>query len=178
MSRRQRKGNLSEDRRRRQQTTASNRPNPTDAARTSGGPFAQQTTARGVGGNGWLIMAALVVAVFLAYQPVWCGGFVWDDDLHLVNNPVLKTDGLLQAWVPGSYINYWPLTFTVYRLEFEMWGLNPARLPPGEHRAARPFGDLGVEDIGVRADARGDVGGRDLRAASGERRKRRVDRRS
>ncbi len=73
----------------------------------------------------WLLAVALIVAVFLAYQPVWQGGFIWDDDLHLLNNPVLKPGGLLQTWIPGTYINYWPLTFTVYRLEFEMWGLNP-----------------------------------------------------
>src|SRR6202451_4082703 len=72
----------------------------------------------------WLFAAALVSAVFLAYQPAWRGGFIWDDDIHLLENPVLKTGGLARAWVPGSYINYWPLTFTVYRLEFEIWGLN------------------------------------------------------
>ena len=39
--------------------------------------------------------------------------------------PRAQTRGLLQTWTPGTYINYWPLTFTVYRLEFEVWGLNP-----------------------------------------------------
>jgi protein O-mannosyl-transferase len=72
----------------------------------------------------WLFAAALVVAVFLAYLPAWRGGFVWDDDLHLLNNPVLKPGGLARIWAPGSYINYWPLTFTAYRLEFETWGLD------------------------------------------------------
>lgn len=73
----------------------------------------------------WLIATALVVVVFLAYQPAWNGGFLFDDDLHLLNNPVLKTGGLKGAWVPGTYINYWPLTFTIYRFEFDIWGLNP-----------------------------------------------------
>ena len=41
----------------------------------------------------WLFAAALVVAVFRAYQPAWLGGFVWDDDLHLLDNPVLKPGG-------------------------------------------------------------------------------------
>jgi protein O-mannosyl-transferase len=71
-----------------------------------------------------LFAAALVVAVFLAYQPAWRGGFIFDDNLHLVDNPVLKPGGLAGAWTPGGYINYWPLTFTVYRLEFEAWGLD------------------------------------------------------
>jgi protein O-mannosyl-transferase len=69
--------------------------------------------------------AVLVAAVFLVYRPAWNGGFVWDDDTHLVNNPVLNPGGLVQTWTPGTYINYWPLTFSVYRLEYELWGLNP-----------------------------------------------------
>ena len=66
-----------------------------------------------------------MLAVFLAYQPAWQGGFLWDDDTHLLNNPVLKPGGLAKVWVPGGYINYWPLTFTAYWLQFKMWGLNP-----------------------------------------------------
>lgn len=73
----------------------------------------------------WLFAAALVVVVFLAYQPAWNGGLVWDDDLHLKNNPVLKPGGLADAWLKGDYINYWPMTFSVYRLEYALWGLNP-----------------------------------------------------
>ncbi|MGA2060063.1 MAG: hypothetical protein ABSG67_06250, partial [Thermoguttaceae bacterium] len=33
----------------------------------------------------WLLGAALVIAVFLAYQPAWQGGFIWDDDAHVTN---------------------------------------------------------------------------------------------
>ena len=73
----------------------------------------------------WLFAAALLIAVLLAYQPAWQGGFIWDDDTHLVNNPVLKPGGLARIWVPGSYANYWPLTATAYWLQFRIWGLNP-----------------------------------------------------
>jgi Flp pilus assembly protein TadD len=73
----------------------------------------------------WLFIVALLAAVILVYQPAWHGGFLWDDEVHLLNNPVLKPGGLLKAWVPGTYINYWPLTFTAYRLEFDVWGLDP-----------------------------------------------------
>jgi hypothetical protein len=37
-------------------------------------------TARSFGPRDWLFAAALVVAVFLVYQPAWSGGFVWDDE--------------------------------------------------------------------------------------------------
>ena len=78
-----------------------------------------------LGAKELLLVATLVVAVFLVYQPAWQGGFLWDDDIHLLNNPVLKPGGLAKVWVPGGYINYWPLTFTAYWLQFTIWGLNP-----------------------------------------------------
>jgi hypothetical protein len=67
----------------------------------------------------------LTAAVFFAYLPAWHGDFIWDDDLHLLNNPVLEPGGLLRTWVPGTYVNYWPVTATAYRLQFELWGLRP-----------------------------------------------------
>lgn len=73
----------------------------------------------------WIAIAALVVAVFAVYIPCWHGGWLWDDDLHLLNNPVLRPGGLLKCWIPGGYLNYWPLTFTAYWAEFQLWGLRP-----------------------------------------------------
>ena len=46
----------------------------------------------------WFLATALVAAVFLVYQPVWQGRFIWDDDTHLLNNPVLRPGG---CWAPG-----------------------------------------------------------------------------
>ena len=73
----------------------------------------------------WLFAAALVAAVFLAYQPGWQGGFLWDNDTHLLKNPVLTPGGVFRTWVPGSYSNYWPVTSTVYWLQYQLWGLEP-----------------------------------------------------
>ena len=95
------------------------------AAQDSDGALASQTSLQGLDAKGWFVVAALVVAVFLAYQPVWQGGFVWDDNTHLLDNPVLKAGGLLQTWIPGAYVNYWPLSSSLYRLEYELWGLDP-----------------------------------------------------
>jgi tetratricopeptide (TPR) repeat protein len=93
--------------------------------RTAGGTSALATTLQSEHLRSWLPAVALIVAVFFAYQPAWHGGFVWDDDLHLLNNPVIRLpDGLARAWTSADYINYWPLTFTVYRLEYDLWGLN------------------------------------------------------
>ncbi|MFZ1932944.1 MAG: tetratricopeptide repeat protein [Thermoguttaceae bacterium] len=100
--------------------------NSSDRAGAIGGSTAPAAAPQRKNRRKWLAAAALVVAVFLAYQPAWHGGFVWDDDLHLLHNPVInRPDGLKQAWLSGEYINYWPLTFTVYWLEHKAWGLDP-----------------------------------------------------
>src|SRR5262245_47347208 len=70
-----------------------------------------------------LVVLLLVVATFVVYVPALRGGYVWDDDLHLLNNPVLQPGGLARIWVPGTYINYWPLTFSTYWLENKLWGV-------------------------------------------------------
>ncbi len=65
----------------------------------------------------------LACATFVAYLPALHCGYVWDDNMHLLNNPVLKAGGLARTWVPGTYINYWPLTFSTYWLEDQLWGV-------------------------------------------------------
>ena len=62
-------------------------------------------------------------ATCVAYLPALRAGYVWDDDLHLLKNPVLLPGGLARIWVPGTYINYWPLTFSTYWLENALWGV-------------------------------------------------------
>ena len=100
------------------------------------GPDAGAGAVPVAGGNsasgGWsletadlLFVACLVAAVFLVYLPAWNGGFLFDDDLHLLNNPVLRPGGLAKIWVPGGYLNYWPLTYTAYWVEYQLWGLTP-----------------------------------------------------
>src|SRR5215471_4996309 len=68
--------------------------------------------------------ALLVGATIAAYLPALHAGYIWDDDLHLLNNPVLKPGGLARTWVPGTYINYWPLTFSTYWLQDRLWGVD------------------------------------------------------
>ena len=36
------------------------------------------------------LVAALVLVVFLVYQPAWHGGMIWDDDAH-VTKPALRS---------------------------------------------------------------------------------------
>lgn len=74
----------------------------------------------------WLLGLLLVVAVILVYQPVWHAGFIWDDDAYVTDNPLLiAPDGLWRIWFSlDSPSQYFPLTYTVFRLEHAFWGLN------------------------------------------------------
>ena len=70
----------------------------------------------------------IVLLVFLAYLPALRGGFIWDDDVYVTNNPLLTApDGLRRIWFSmDSPSQYFPLTYTVFRIERSLWGLNPA----------------------------------------------------
>jgi protein O-mannosyl-transferase len=71
----------------------------------------------------WLLVFALVVVTILAYQPVWHAGFIWDDDVLITDNPMVKaSDGLYRFWFTTEAPDYWPLTSTVWWLEWRMWG--------------------------------------------------------
>ena len=77
--------------------------------------------------RGWLPGLLLVLATVLAYQPVWQGGFLWDDDIYLTQNRMLvEPGGLKQIWFSLDSTLYYPLVFTSFRLERALWGLNPA----------------------------------------------------
>jgi tetratricopeptide (TPR) repeat protein len=67
-----------------------------------------------------------VIACFAIYAPSLGGDFIWDDDTHLLDNPVFEEDGLHKVWLtPPQRINYWPMTFTTYWLEYQIWEFNP-----------------------------------------------------
>jgi len=76
----------------------------------------------------WLMAALLVLGTILAYQPVWHAGFIWDDDVYVTNNPLLTApDGLQRIWFSlDSPSQYFPLTYTVFRIQHALWGLMPA----------------------------------------------------
>src|SRR6202453_2873462 len=76
-----------------------------------------------------LFLAALIIAAtLLAYLPATHGGYIWDDDVYVTDNPLLPApDGLRRIWFSlDSPSQYFPLVYTTFRLEFAIWGLNPA----------------------------------------------------
>ena len=58
---------------------------------------------------------------------MWRAGFIWDDDSYVTNNTPLRTvDGLRGIWgKPGTTIQYYPLVFTSFWVEYQVWKLQP-----------------------------------------------------
>jgi tetratricopeptide (TPR) repeat protein len=74
----------------------------------------------------WFLALALAVVTFVAYQPTWHAGFIWDDDDHLTANPAMTAPhGLRMIWSSLTFSRYYPLTLTTFWLERRLWGLDP-----------------------------------------------------
>jgi tetratricopeptide (TPR) repeat protein len=75
----------------------------------------------------WLFAMVLVLATIFAYRPAWNGSFVWDDDFYVTKNRLLTApDGLRRIWFSlESPSQYFPLTYTSFRIERTLWGLKP-----------------------------------------------------
>ena len=71
----------------------------------------------------WFFILALVGAVFLAYQPAWRAGFVWDDDAHVTPPDLRSLHGLARIWFEvGAVQQYYPLLHTFTWLEYPLFG--------------------------------------------------------
>ncbi len=73
----------------------------------------------------WLSLA-LVALTIVVYWPVRQARFVWDDDKHFVeNHAVISPEGLKPIWTTFVLPVYYPLTFTVFWLIYQLWGADP-----------------------------------------------------
>ena len=70
--------------------------------------------------------AALLLAVtLLAYIPAIMGGYRWDDDAFVTDNPVLCAGltGLRRLWFEfGATDQYYPMAYSSFWLEYQAWG--------------------------------------------------------
>ena len=80
-------------------------------------------TARG---RTLIFAIALAAVTLLAYRPAWHGGFLWDDDAYIINNELLTApNGWQRIWFSlDSPSQYFPLTYSTFRIEYALWGLN------------------------------------------------------
>src|SRR5262245_46564907 len=75
----------------------------------------------------WLQAAAIVLLTFTVYTSAIRGGFIWDDDFYVTQNPLLTAPhGLLDIWTTTKSPQYYPLVFTTFWMEYRLWGLHPA----------------------------------------------------
>lgn len=78
----------------------------------------------------WLACLLLVLAVLVAYQPVWHAGFIWDDDRHVTLPALRSLHGLACIWIQlGATQQYYPFVHSVFWLEHKLW----ADAPLGYH---------------------------------------------
>lgn len=81
----------------------------------------QQSTSQ------WWLAAVLLFLVLLTYAPAMTAGFIWDDDHYVTENDELRSaDGLRRIWFkPGATPQYYPLVFSTFWVEHQLWGINP-----------------------------------------------------
>ncbi|MBM4010680.1 MAG: tetratricopeptide repeat protein [Planctomycetes bacterium] len=87
------------------------------------------------GASRWLELAGgllLGLAVLLAFWPSLGGGFLWDDEHWIAVTPTTPTlrlihedDGLRGIWFSNQTQDYWPLSNSMFWLEWRCWGMNP-----------------------------------------------------
>ena len=86
-------------------------------------PYRPHVQRRSALAFGFLLLAA----VLAAYLPALQAGFVWNDDTYLTENPTLDRPGALSLiWTePRASEQYYPLVFTTFWFEKQLWGLHP-----------------------------------------------------
>ena len=74
-----------------------------------------------------VLRGLLVLAVtFWVYSPAFHGDWLWDDSVLIVDNPLMSDPGgLRKIWIePGVLKDYYPVTFTLQRLEWQWFGMH------------------------------------------------------
>ena len=70
-----------------------------------------------------LLAAAIVAVTLIVYLPALEGGLVWDDNPLAIENPVIKADdGLRRIWFTTEPIEYLPLSYSTYWIEWRLLG--------------------------------------------------------
>lgn len=68
----------------------------------------------------------VVLAGWWVYQPALSGGWVWDDHIDLVQNPLMSDPaGWWKIWVAPTGWHFFPLKSTVQWLQWQLWGPHP-----------------------------------------------------
>ncbi len=73
-------------------------------------------------------VSALFVMTIIAYVPALGAGYIWDDNMYVTGNALLRSvGGLWDIWVKvGATPQYYPLVFTTFWIEHQLWGQSAA----------------------------------------------------
>ena len=62
---------------------------------------------------------------FIIYHRVFAGTFIWDDLTYIINNPIIQSkEAFFKIWFSTKFVDYWPLSYSLFRLEWLSFGLN------------------------------------------------------
>jgi len=80
--------------------------------------------------NEWRSPAAgailIILLTLVVYLPAIRGSFVVDDYMLIIDNPMVRPiEGIHGFSVATTGDNYYPLTWSVWWLEWRLWGKNP-----------------------------------------------------
>ena len=103
-------------------------PDPDNDAPPGDTPIATRSETRRKRNAIWRLSLLLVALTFIAYQPAWHAGFIWDDDQHVTKNSLLTApDGFKLIWFsPPRNDSYFPMVNTTLWFEHTLWGVNPS----------------------------------------------------
>ena len=75
-----------------------------------------------------LCVVLLLLLAGLAFLPAVGHDYTgWDDTLYVAQNPWMTApDGLWQIWTSPDNEHYYPVTFTSYWIEYQLFGPGPA----------------------------------------------------
>jgi tetratricopeptide (TPR) repeat protein len=81
----------------------------------------------------WIKGGLLVLLVLIAYISVFHAGYLWDDVVLTQDTQIFQGwSGLSKIWAqPGQILNeehYWPMVYTSFWIENQLWGLHPFSL--------------------------------------------------
>ncbi len=69
------------------------------------------------------LLAGLMLATLVAYQPVWHGGIIWDDDAHITPRALRSAEGLRRIWFDlGATQQYYPVVHSLFWFLHRLWG--------------------------------------------------------
>jgi tetratricopeptide (TPR) repeat protein len=68
----------------------------------------------------------IIAATVIFYIPALSGGFIWDDHGHVLFDPQLQNvAGLWKIWFTKAIQQYYPLVYSSFWVEWQLWGDNP-----------------------------------------------------